>query len=145
MASTPASTDLTRDYGIKYKISSRDRFLRDTAFCETPFFSTLRSVIGGSYLQLPKWAGFDFAADLCENSACPKAKPALIPLDFYPCVIPFMLDFDISLCEILVHRIFLLHVLQNVRGSKPPPISLCKVRLVDHYLHAPLLVQPLSM
>ena len=87
----------------------------------------------------------DFSGGLCEISACPKVKPALTPLDYYPCVIAFIMDFDISLGKILIYGIFLLHVLQNNRRSKPFSISLCKVRFVDRYLHVPLLVLALFM
>jgi hypothetical protein len=53
IASTPAPPDLTRDYGIKYAVLRRYRFLRETILLKSSFlgrsFSPLRSGIRGTY------------------------------------------------------------------------------------------------
>ena len=82
----------------------------------------------------------DNLADLDSSPASKAAKsePALIPLDYYPLVIPFIMDLEIALGKVLIYRIFLLHVLQNVRESKAFSVFLCKVRFVDRYFHVRL-------
>lgn len=74
-----------------------------------------------------------------------KSEPALIPLDYYPCIVPFMIDFNILLGNVLIYGVFLLQVLQNDRRGDAFSVSLCEVRFVDHYLHFSLLVLPLFM
>jgi hypothetical protein len=46
IAFTPASPDLTRDYGIKYKISSRYRFGREIMLPKAYFWADLFLLLG---------------------------------------------------------------------------------------------------
>jgi hypothetical protein len=48
-AFTPASPDVTRDYGIKYEISSRYRFLKETILPKPYFWTTLFLLLGLGY------------------------------------------------------------------------------------------------
>jgi len=46
IASTPASPDFTRDYGIKCEISCRYRFLRETSIPESVFLERIMELLG---------------------------------------------------------------------------------------------------
>jgi hypothetical protein len=40
--------------------------------------------------------------DPSPASKAAKSQPALVSLDYYPCIISFMMDFDISLGKVLI-------------------------------------------
>jgi hypothetical protein len=48
-AFTPASPNLIKDYGIKYRISSRYRFLRETLLLKAYFWADLYLLLGLGY------------------------------------------------------------------------------------------------
>jgi hypothetical protein len=69
---------------------------------------------------------------------------ASTPLDYYMCIIIFVINFNISFGDVLIYRVFLLHVFQH-SGRGKLTILLCEIRFVDCYFYCSLLFLLISM